>query len=209
MLPEAAPAKSPATVAAHKHVLADDGVKDASFALLRSQLLSAIERHDKSFIEEILSADILTELGGETGKANFTDQWQDLSPASPFWARLQRVLSHGAQYDSESNEYHAPAVSFDDSHSELPQAVVWNKNAGLCQSKDASPPIRLLYDQQVTVLEPSNPLPVKGEWAKIMTNNGSKGFMKSEDIYSAYDEFAVFKKLHGKWALTWFGFAGI
>lgn len=193
----------------HKHVLADDGVKDPSFALMRDRLLLAIKNHDKSFIEEILSADIATALGGGSGKEYFEKQWQDFSMSSPFWARLQRVLLHGAQLDSESNEYHAPAVSFDDSHSELPQAVIWNKSAALHKLPDDAAPFCLLYDQQITIIEPSKPAPVESKWAKIVTADGSKGFLKATDFYSAYDEFAVFKKSQGKWTLSWFGYAGL
>jgi hypothetical protein len=191
------------------HVLPDDGEKDADFALLRRQLLAATKNHDCAFVEKILSENIATALGSGTGKENFKKEWQDLAPASPFWERLARVLEHGAQYDSESAEFHAPAVSFDDNHSPLPQAIVWNKNAPLSSSPGEPVPLRQLFDQQLTVLDPQNPEPIKSRWVKVATADRSKGFMKSEDIYSAYDEFVVFKKLHEKWTMTWFGFAGL
>ena len=200
-------AKNQAEPAKPEHVLADEGARDASFAGMRRRLLVAIKNHDKSFVENMLSPDVMTALKGEAGKAGFETLWHDLLPDSSFWERLQRVLVHGAQYDGESDEYHAPAVSFDDSHSSLPQAVVWNKNAGLFKSKEDNLPLLRLYDEQITLMEPSSPEPIKSNWARITTSRGSKGFIKTENIYSAYDEFAVFRKVNGKWCLSWFGYA--
>ncbi len=149
-------------------------------------------------------------IGGGKGKKDFNEQWDNLSPTSPFWERMQKVLSHGAEYDAEALEYHAPALSFEDSHSELPQCIVWNDRAILRKEPSTHAiPIKMLSDEQVTLLAPAEAGPVTSIWVKVKTTDGITGFMKTDDIYSAYDEFAVFKKRQQKWVLSWFGFAGL
>ena len=202
----------PASAASEKnkitHVMPDDGWKNASFEKFRSELLLKLAAHDKQYVEEILSPDIGLAIGGEKGKSAFMQKWHDLDDSSPLWNRLQRVLAHGAQFDAESNEYHAPAVSFDDSHSELPQAVVWNKNASLRKAPQlTSPTIQSPFNEQITILQPAAHSPVFAEWLKIKSATGRIGYMKAGDVYSAFDEFAVFKLRQGKWCITWFGFA--
>ena len=64
-------------------------------------------------------------------------------------------------------------------------------------------------DQVVTLLEPSALEPVKSKWVKVKTARGIDGFMKAEDVFAAYDEFAVFKKEHQSWYLTSFGFVSL
>ncbi len=193
----------------HSHVMPDEAEK-SDFKAFRTELLKAITRKDKPFIDKHLSQDIVTALGGGKGKEAFFESWQNLDETSPFWARMERVMLHGAQYDSESEEYHAPSVSFDDSHSELPQAIIWNKQAAMRQTSDDNSPVMTTpYGEQVSLLEPSEALPVQEKKAKVKTSKGTVGFLNSNDFYSAYDEFAVFKKFNGKWLLTWFGFAGL
>lgn len=191
-------------------MIADEAAKDPSFVSFRTQLLDAIKKHNKVFVEEVLSNDVLTALGGGKGKQAFNEQWENLSPESSFWNRMQRVLLHGAEYDAESREFHAPAVSFDDSHASLPQAIVWNKGALLYKSQnDKSQHERRIFAEQVTIIDPKEAEPVRKSWVKIRLADGSTWYMKSEDLYSAYDEFAMFKKSNSKWYLTWFGVAGI
>jgi hypothetical protein len=188
-------------------VLIDDGAKNYEFEKTRAALLSAIMQRDKALVTEFLAPNVVTALGGGTGKEVFLQTWQDLQPNSPFWHKFERVLQHGAQFDSESNEFHAPAVSFDDSHLELPQAVVWNHVSGLYLAPEKGLLDKNLYGQQITILDPSAREPNSKEWSKICATDGSRGFMRSKDIYSAFDEFAVFKRIDGKWLLTWFGYA--
>jgi hypothetical protein len=190
------------------HVMLDDGSKNDSFEKFRSELLIKLASHDKPYVEEILSPDIAYAIGGEKGKNAFLQKWNNLAESSSIWNRLEHVLTHGAQFDPEASEFHAPAVSFDDSHSELPQGVVWNKSASLRKAPEsASPAIHCPYNEQITILHPAGHEPVSVEWLKVRCANNSVGYMKASDVYSAFDEFAVFKLRQGKWCMTWFGFA--
>ena len=188
----------------------DQASKSTSFEEFRAQLLTALKKHDKAFLEDILSPDVGLAIGGGKGKRAFLQEWQELADNSPVWTRLERVVSHGAQFDAESNEFHSPAVSFDDSHSELPQGIVWNKNGALYKEpNEGVAPLKNLFREQLTIVEPAQCQPVFAEWVKVKTTKGAQGYMKSSDVYSAYDEFAVFKKNQNKWLLTWFGFASL
>jgi hypothetical protein len=186
---------------------------ESSFEEFKRTLLDAVSKRDKQFIVNILSVNVLTALGGEKGKEAFLKDWQALSPESSFWQRFSRVLQHGAQYDEGTNEFHAPNIEFADSHSELPQAIIWNRNAGFYLKREditnASKAIPAPYLQQVTLLEPNSPEPLRKAFAKIKTKSGQTFFVNASDIYSAYDEFAVFKKEDGRWQLTWFGYASL
>ena len=188
-------------------------IKESSFEEFKKRLLDAVSKRDKQFIVNILSANVLTAIGGEKGKEAFLKDWQELSPESPFWQRFSRVLQHGAQYDEGTNEFHAPNIEFADSHSELPQGIIWNRDAVLyLKSEDisnASKAIPAPYLQQVTMLEPNNPEPLRRAFAKIKTKSGRSFFVSASDLYSAYDEFAVFKKEDNRWQLTWFGYASL
>ena len=110
------------------HINVDDGVKNQEFLEFRNRLLKALEEHNLDLLKASLSHGIEMSIGGERGVEAFTRHWQDFAPESLIWSKLEKILRHGAQYDQESDEFHAPAVSFDDSHSELPQAIIWNKN---------------------------------------------------------------------------------
>ena len=120
------------------------------------------------------------------------------------------MLQHGGQFDSGTNEFHAPAINFADSHIELPQAVIWNRNAMFYKEPSKfTNGIAAHYGEQVTLLDPASAEPLRKDVAKIKTKKGEVFFIRSMDIFSAYDEFAVFKKQEGKWKLTWFGFASL
>jgi hypothetical protein len=192
-------------------VLADYGLTNPSFNAFRAQLLDAVKRHDKRFVEEILATNVETGLGAGTGKGEFNKQWHNLAPTSLFWGRMSRVLNHGAEYVQDDGRVEAPATSFDDAKlGDSIQAIVWNKDAVLKDApNDSAPAIDHLYNVQLTVLAPDQPAPIHDRWVKVQTQNGKTGFMKSDDLFSAYDEFAQFKKMNGKWRLVWFGMAGL
>lgn len=193
-----------------KVTILDDGAKNPSFVQFRSQLLEAVKRRDKQFIEQIAADDLKTGLGAGTGKHALNEQWNNLSPQSQFWSRLERVLSHSAHYDADNSEYDAPGIVFDPGDSDSIEAAIWNKNSDLHKSADDSSKILERLDcQLVTILKPVDPSPIKEDWVKIKTSNGTTGFVKSANIFSPYDEYATFKKLKGKWRMTWFGVAGL
>jgi len=45
-------------------------------------------------------------------------------------------------------------------------------------------------------------------WTKVMTTDGRCGFVKTKELTFQTDPVAVFRKIHGKWRLTWFGYEG-
>jgi len=194
-----------------KFVLADYGLSNKSFNAFRTQLLDAIRRHDKKFVEEILATNVETGLGAGAGKAEFNKQWQNLAPSSLFWARMNRDLTHGSEYVRDSGRVQAPATWFDDTKlSDSIQAIVWNKDGILKEAPDESAhTIDHLYNVRLTVLKPDQPAPIHDRWVKVLTPSGKTGFIKSDDIFSAYDEFAEFKQINGKWKLVFFGMAGL
>jgi hypothetical protein len=200
-----------AAATSRKCVLEDYGLKNASFSAFRAELLSAVTRHNRNFVESILAPNVELGLGAGVGKKEFNKQWQDLSPTSSFWARMKRVLSHGAEFVHDTGRVQAPATFFDDTKlGDTIQAIVWTKDAILRDApKDSAVVIDHLDNEQLTVLKPDDPSPIKEPWVKVKTQSGKIGFMKSDDLFSAYDEFAEFKKMNGKWQLIWFGVAGL
>ena len=204
------PASTSSIVGSSKITIVDDGGKNPSFVKFRSQLLGAVKRRDKKFVEEIAADDIKTGLGAGTGFRALREQWKNLLPQSPFWLRLERALTHAAHYDADNGEYDAPAIVFDPGDSDKIEAAIWNRNSILHKSaSDSSPVLRLLDCQLVTLLKPGDPAPIKEEWVEVKTKDGTTGFVKSRDVLSPYDEYASFKKVKGKWRMTWFGVAGL
>jgi hypothetical protein len=188
----------------------DDGALNTSFASFRKTLSQAINERDKITIEQILSPQIDTTIGGARGIDAFEQLWQGLDDDSKFWAMARKILGHGAQFDRESNEFHAPAVSFEDSHSDFPQGIVWSKNALLYSRPDSTASSKnAVYNEQITIVEPKEHKPLSLKWLKIKTRLGTTGYMKADDVYSSFDDFAVFKNENGKWQMTWFGYADL
>ncbi|PWT97822.1 MAG: hypothetical protein C5B53_07510 [Candidatus Melainabacteria bacterium] len=204
------PAIASSITSSSKITIVDDGAKNASFVKFRSQLLSAVKQRDKKFLQEATADDIKTGLGAATGWHALNEQWHNLSPDSSFWSRLERALKHAAHFDKESGEYEAPAIVFDPADGEKIEAAIWDKNSILRKSpSDSSKALRLLDCQLVTVLKPGDPAPIKAEWVEVKTRDGKTGFVKSANLLSPYDEYATFKKVKGKWRMTWFGVAGL
>jgi hypothetical protein len=188
----------------------DEGANDSSFSAFRKELLQAVERRDRQFVEAIVSPNIETGLGSGVGKKEFNKRWQDLAPDSKFWERMKRALTHGAQLDLETHQFRAPALNFDDPDGVTTQAIAWNNSATLrAKPEDSAPAISPLFNTNVTVLEPVEAGPIATTWSKVKTKQGKIGFVRSEDICSTYDHFAEFEKSSGKWWLVWFGFAGL
>jgi hypothetical protein len=199
---------STAKLGVREFVARDDGALNASFASFRESLLESIDKRDKGGIEQILSAKIDTTIGGARGVEAFEKLWQGLGEESAFWPMARKILEHGAQFDRESNEFHAPAVSFEDNHSDFPQGIVWSKNALLYSRADsASPSKKAIYNEQLNIIEPKDHKPLSVRWLKIKTRLGITGYMKADDVYSSFDDFAVFKEENGKWHMSWFGYA--
>ncbi|HEY9757901.1 MAG TPA: hypothetical protein V6C97_22225 [Oculatellaceae cyanobacterium] len=193
-----------------EHILADDTKKDLTFDLFCKDLTAAAQRRDRKFLIEVLSPDVSMNLGGARGEKAFLEEWQNLSPGSAFWPHLERALSHGAQYDSESEEFHAPAISFEDSHSELPQCIAWNQLAALrTKPEKNATALKSVFNEQLTIVDPKEPEPITAAWIKAKSRDGTIGFISSNDVYGAYDEFIVFAKHNHKWCITWFGYAGL
>jgi hypothetical protein len=186
----------------------DDGALNASFAAFRKDLLESIVKHDKAAIEQVVSSNIDTTIGGARGVDAFEKRWQGLDHESSFWSMARKILEHGAQFDRESNEFHAPAVSFEDNHSDFPQGIIWSKDALLYSRPILSAPSKKGgYNNQLTIIEPKEHQPISVKWLKVRTRQGGIGYMKAEDVYSSFDDFAVFKKENDKWRLSWFGYA--
>lgn len=193
---------------ARGYIAKDDGALNQTFAAFRTSMLEAIDRKDKAFIEQQLSEHISTAIGGTTGVEAFEKQWQELSDTSLFWDMAKKILTHGAQFDRESNEFHAPALSFDDNHSDFPQGITWSKDAQIFAHPDAPAPIaRAPYNDQLTILEPKQRKPLTVKWIKVKTKTGTVGYMRASAVSSGFDDFAVFKLEDGKWKMSWFGYA--
>jgi len=192
-------------------LIGDYGLKNRSFNSFRTQLLDALKRHDKKFVEEILANNVETGLGAGAGKIEFNKRWQNLVPSSGFWERMNRALLHGAEYEADSGRVQAPGTVFDDTKlSDSIQAIVWNKNSIMRDGpNDAARVLDHLYNKQLTVLKPDDPSPIHERWVQVKTESGKVGYMKSDDIFSAYDEFAEFKQINGRWKLVFFGVSGL
>jgi hypothetical protein len=197
---------------AHKatHMLSDDTTKDSSFDEFCTKLRAAAKKRDKQFVSEALSPEISMHIGGARGKKAFLEEWQELAQDSTFWMFLEKSLSHGAQYDSESQEFHAPAISFEDSHSDLPQCIGWNRTSTLRAKPELNAtPIKTVFDEQLTMLEPNEAEPITAKWIKAKCKDGTVGYIDNADVYGAYDEFIVFARRNHRWCITWFGYAGL
>jgi hypothetical protein len=202
------------TVVARPMYPKDEAKQDPSLLTFRSQLLSAVERKDSSYITSILDTRVLTGLGGGVGKANFQKYWDLTNKSSSFWPQFKFAITHGGYFDKDNKQqkkFNAPYANFffpdeDGTDTEDERAIVMQKAVPLRgKPQDSGTTETLLNYDLVKIADEENT--GHKDWIKVKTMDGKQGYLRASVLIRQTSPYAEFQKHNGKWFLTWFGSA--
>lgn len=186
----------------------DESAKDASFKAFRDKLLDAAKMRDRQFILSILDPKIQVSFGGDGGVKDFQQHWKLDQPDSKLWDELITILSLGGTFSkAPPREFCAPYVytRFPDQYDPFEYSAITGSNVVVrARPNPASAAVTSLsYDIVKLDVDPA-----KGEqngtpgWIKIITPKGQRGYVSSKYIRSPVDYRACFRKVRGKWLMT-------
>lgn len=212
-----APYSAPARSQEGRILPHDEALTDASWAVFRARLLTAIEKRDRQFVLSVLDPNIRNGADAPRGIAEFRKQWELDADTGVFWRMLPSALSVGSAYLERRNsrrELCAPYVlakwpaSVDPSVYGVISARDTMVKAG--PSWDTDTIARLSYeivrvtDWEVPDLEPG----FKQNWVRIRLLKEGTGFVPEEQIRSPVEHSACFIRTANGWRMTVFGPAG-
>lgn len=198
----AAPHLTAPPVKGPKLLPVDEGSKDASFVAFRQELLTAVRSRDGEAVLKIADPKIRTSFGNGGGIAEFEKKWKTEDAASPLWAELEHILTHGGSFQKTGGDrrFWAPYVYSDwpENIDPFEHLAVVAKDVALHESaNDTSPVLAALSHDIVSRAEPGGPDPKP--WQKIKTADGRTGFVDSKLVRSPVGYRAGFAKKNGQW----------
>jgi hypothetical protein len=189
----------------------DEAVSDASLVSFRRSLITALEKKDRQFVNQVVDPGIAVGFGPESGAAAFYAQWNLENPADPFWETLLRTLRLGGQFVDNRRLFCAPYVftAFPSDLDAFDHYVVTEDNVALRSAADPRASIvRLLSYSIVKSTEfggRASEWDSNGqEWTAIAVADDVKGYVPSAAVRSPLDYRACFERKGGVWKLTSF-----
>ncbi|HEX6589922.1 MAG TPA: SH3 domain-containing protein [Longimicrobiales bacterium] len=182
----------------------DEGDADASFARFRAELLRAVERRDSAALVDVLVPEIRLSFGGDAGIASFHEWWRPGDAQSEIWATLEAVLRNGgifARPEQGDTLFMAPYV-----YAAWPDFDPFEHVATLTETAvmraapaDSARAIGVLPHQIVRYRYDEQDAPE--DWTPIELPDGTRGWMRSADVYSPVGYRAIFAKQSGRWRM--------
>jgi hypothetical protein len=188
----------------------DEAKKDPTLVAFRNRLLQAIAQKDTHYIESILSPRVEYALGGGVGKADFESQWNFKSKTSNAWNVLQQCVQRGGYFenDEKGRQFVAPYAAFDNiiySDEGLETALITTADEPIYAQPDSKSKVVARLHYEFVVL-PDDSKNTPASWTAIKFGK-QRGFVRSAALIKQTDPYVTFKKIRGKWTLTWFGSA--
>jgi hypothetical protein len=188
----------------------DEATTDATLVTFRQHLLRAVKHKDLPFIISILDPNVQYGLGAGSGKTEFMRNWNLSAKQSDFWTKFNLAVERGGVFYTEDGkrEFTAPYADFDKvAGSENEMAVVVNSCEPLReQPNETAKVLTTLHYDMVELPGAGDQKP--SAWTKVKVGD-KQGYVASIDLIKQTDPFAKFRKIHGKWYLTWFGTASL
>ncbi len=210
---EAAPIDTPP--AAMARIIAEPRVppidtcrKTGSFPEFRQRFETAVAERDFALLEPLIDYDIETDFGGGEGMKSFADSWRGSSwKTSKLWDELDAIVALGCGGNQGGGYYAMPRmfvvdlgdIDLFEAHVALGEAVPLR-----AKPSDAADIIALLDWALVTAVTPKPTKEAAPRWTEVMTADGTKGFVKSDQLRNPIDYRAVFQPRKGGWKMTAF-----
>jgi hypothetical protein len=77
---------------------------DVELSTFLEKLQQAVSARDAKFIESVLSAEVMSSLGGDRTKTAFLEDWAVRQKSSSFWTYMDRILALGGAWEKGSTE---------------------------------------------------------------------------------------------------------
>jgi hypothetical protein len=183
----------------------DEAKLDASFAVFRTKLIAAAERHDAAFILSILDPKIELSFGGDSGVKDFKKIWEIQKRDSKFWEEFLPVIKNGGSFFRDgakrTNTFFAPYTfhSFPEDLDPFEHSVILGSNVNLRERPDATAPVVASLSYNVVKIEET-----VSEWYGVKTLGGLSGYVKAEYVRSPIAYRAGFEKKRGQWKMIAF-----
>ena len=173
---------------------------DSAFVAFRAKLARAAERRDAPAIMSMLDDEVMIDFGGGYGKAAFAQAWRLDSPKqSRLWSELKTILRLGCV--KESGGWQLP--SFKTDFEIDPMTTLWAVVPGSWlrakPSNDAPRVARLDWD-----LLKLHEITVDEDWLSVSLHNGTKGYVRKEQVRSPLDYRITVGRTSGVFRITAF-----
>ena len=210
---ETAPVDAPPAVMAR--VIAEPRIppidtcrKTGSFPEFRKRFETAVAERDFALLEPLIDYDLETDFGGGGGMKTFADHWRGTSwKTSKLWDELDAIIALGCGGNQGGGYYAMPRMFVVDvGNVDLFAARVALGEAVPLRAKPAENAdiIALLDWALVTATPPPDNARGTPRWTEVTAADGTKGFVKSDQLRSPIDYRAVFQPRKGGWKMTAF-----
>lgn len=185
----------------------DEAARDESLVRFRDELLRAVERRDTAFLYSIVADEIRNSFGDNNGVAAFRDMWHPERADSELWPVLGRLLRLGGTLrdaGASGVTFTAPYVfaAWPGEFDAFQHVATVSDDAVLRERPEAdAPALGALPYQVVSVARWDQPASARG-WVQVALPDGTRGWLRSSDVYSPVGWRAIFQKRDGRWVMT-------
>jgi hypothetical protein len=184
----------------------DEAPQDQSFLMFRNEMLDAIKEKDSALLLSLISPTVEVGFGGDPNTVEeFAKVWHIDSPDSPLWDELGAALRMGGTFATHNGQrvFCAPYVSgaWPPDADPFSYTAVIARNVRLRARPDPNAPV--LGTLSYNILKVVD-WTADRHWVKVMTDNGTIGFVSAKFLRASIDYRAFFTQINGKWMLTAF-----
>ncbi len=186
----------------------DSCAGDESFAAYRTRLDAAIKAKDIAALTPLLDPAIKLDFGGGSGVEEFGKRLAGNGTDAPLWPELATVMALGCSLDRDGKAASSPWY-FDNLGARDAFTTFIPARSGIELVKavpegDAKPEVvRTLGWDALAHVNPEEG--IDRPWIEVKLDDGTTGFVRTEDVRSAIDYRAIFNKGDdGAWKMTAF-----
>ena len=174
---------------------------DSSFVQFRAKLLDVAVRKDEAALMDLLTDDVMIDLGGGQGKAAFAATWGfGQAQPSTLWQELGVALKLGCAPAGDALVAPSLIVQFPDELDAFETLVALLGTKLRAAPDDRAAVVAALDWHVLSVVESVDVAP----WSGVTLADGRRGYVRGDQVRSPLDYRASFEKRKGKWLLTSF-----
>lgn len=181
----------------------DEAASRPDFFSFRAQLQAAVARRDAPAVLAVVSRDVKSSFGGDTGLEAFRKKWALEEPDSPLWETLATVLALGGTF-GPGDTFTAPYVFSrwpEDADAFSSVAVIGTGVRVRAQPRDDAPAVATVSFAILEVNVAGNP---DEKWMQVRAPGGRNGYIDRRYVRSPIDYRAIFARVNGRWWLQAF-----
>jgi len=184
----------------------DEALQDQSFLMFRNEMLDAIKGKDSALLLSLISPTVEVGFGGDPNTVEeFAKVWHIDSPDSPLWDDLGTALRMGGTFATHNGQrlFCAPYVSgaWPSDADPFSYTAVIARNVRLRAQPDLNAPVLGTLSYNILKVDDGT---ADRHWVKVITDNGTVGFVSAKFLRTSIDYRAFFTQIDGRWMLTAF-----